>query len=576
MITTVRIVSPRVVNLNKKYLRKFLSTISNSQLAENVTYDKTSGIVTSPYGKIAIPNENLVEFVWKRMEEHMEHPVTTCAASGRSYTFGMMRLLINRFAQALLGHCGMKPGEVVGLLLPNIPEYVIASHGSMEAGLTVTFVNPLYTPDEVKRQFQNAGVKMIITIPLLLEVATNVGKQLPDYKTTVCIGGEDDLSKNVQGFQSLLEAGHESDLPGINPQEIALLPYSSGTTGLPKGVMLSHYNLVANLAQGEHPSLLGLEKLPNKQDVAMTVLPFFHIYGFNGILNVCLKEGIHLVTLPRFTPEDYIKALVKYRPQNLFVVPSLLLFLASNPAVTREHLSSIKNIMSGAAPATEGLIYKFKEKLGRDDVIVRQGYGMTESSPVSLLIPVDAPKSKIGTAGLLYPGTEAKVINVETEETLGPNNPGELLIRGPQVMSGYLNNEKATAETVDEDGWLHTGDIAYYDEDGYFFIVDRCKELIKVKGNQVSPTELENVILEIPGVLDVAVVGIPDALAGEVPRAFVVKKPNSHLKEQDVLEFVNSKVARYKKLAGGVKFLDTIPRNPSGKILRHELKIVPM
>ncbi|GJQ65039.1 hypothetical protein Trydic_g7193 [Trypoxylus dichotomus] len=444
----------------------------------------SSGVVTSSLGNVKVPNENLVEHVWKNHDKWGDTPAATCAVSGRSYSYSMMRLMINRCAKALIGHCSMKPREVVGLLLPNIPEYIAACHGAIEAGLVVTFVNPLYTPDEIKRQFENAGVKLIMTIPLLLEVAVTLGKSLPNYRTTVCIGGEDDISNNVHGFQSLLMADHQADLPGINPQETAILPYSSGTTGLPKGVMLSHRNLVSNLVQLKHPALLEERDLEEEQDTALTVLPFFHIYGFNGILNVCLKEGIHLVTIPKFTPEDYIKALVEHRPSYLFVVPSLLLFLASHPAVTKEHLQSVKDVTSGAASATEGVLQKFRQKIDRKDIIIRQGYGMTESAPVTLFMPLLTPPSKIGTVGILPPGTEAKIIDLTTGETLGDHKSGELCVRGPQVMNGYLNNEKATAETIDEQGWLHTGDVAYYDEDKYFYIVDRCKELIKVKGNQ--------------------------------------------------------------------------------------------
>ncbi|XP_050505999.1 uncharacterized protein LOC126884185 [Diabrotica virgifera virgifera] len=533
-----------------------------------------SGIVKSPLGDSEpVPNSNLVEYVFEKSDEWGDEIAATCAVSGRNYTFSMLRFLVNRFAQAALSHCAMKPREVVGLLLPNIPEFVIVCHGAMEAGLVVTFVNPLYTPDEIKRQFQNAGVKMIITVPLLLEVATTIAPSLTGYRTTVCIGGEDDISKNVNGLESLLRAGHESELPGINPRELALLPYSSGTTGLPKGVMLSHYNLVANLVQGDRDDLIARKTKAGGRHTVLSVLPFFHIFGFNGILNIVLRTGNHMITIPRFTPEDYAKALENYRPTFLFVVPSLLQFLASHPAITKDHLASVEGIQSGAAPLTEGLLQKFKAKIDNPNVMIKQGYGMTESSPVTFIMPKMTPPSKIGTIGVLYPSTEAKVVCLVSGKTLGTHESGELLVRGPQIMMGYLNNEAATAETVDKEGWLHTGDVVYYDEDGYFYIVDRCKELIKVKGNQVSPTELENLIMEIEGIADAAVVGVPDTLAGEVPRAYVVRLANASINEEDIQRWVNGKVSHYKKLVGGVKFVDIIPRNPSGKILRNELKL---
>lgn len=566
-----------VINDNhprRKYSVTKSSVLNCQSLTRSVrAFSDITGIVTSPFEDVKIPTANVVEHVWKRSDEWIDKPVATCAVSGRSYTYGMMRMLINRCAQALVSHCGLQQGDVVGLLLPNIPEYIIVCHGAMQAGLTVTFVNPLYTPDEVRRQFQNAGVKLTVTIPQLLEVATTVGPTLSDYKGTICVGGEHDPDNNVLGLQPLLMGGHTASLSGISPKELALLPYSSGTTGLPKGVMLSHWNLVANLAQGTIDALSD-EFSDNEQDRVLSVLPFFHIYGFNSIMNNAIYRGTHLITMPKFTPEDYIKALVQFKPTMLFVVPSLLLFLASHPAVKMEHLASVKAVTSGAAPATEGLMQKFREKLGRKEVNIRQGYGMTESSPVTLLMPRLTPRSKIGTVGVLLPNTEAKIVSLQTSEVMPTHKPGELWVRGPQVMVGYLNNEKATSETLDEEGWLHTGDVAYYDEDGYFYIVDRCKELIKVKGNQVSPTELENLLLELPGVADVAVVGVPDTLAGEVPRAFVVRREGAKLSEDDVASHVNPKVAHYKKLSGGVKFVQMIPRNPNGKILRNELKII--
>jgi len=308
------------------------------------------------------------------------------------------------------------------------------------------------------------------------------------------------------------------------------------------------------------------------QERVLSVLPFFHIYGFNGILNGVLSHGLHMITIPKFTPESYIECVIKYKPTFLFVVPSLLLFLASHPSVKPEHLSSIKEITCGAAPASKGLIDNFLQK-AQKDIRIRQGYGMTESAPVSLYTRVTLPENKMGSTGQLVKGTQARIVSLIDGKDMGPHKSGELLIRGPQVMAGYLKNDKATKETIDEEGWLHTGDVAYYDEDEYFFIVDRTKELIKVKGNQVSPTELENLIMELKEVGDVAVVGIPDVLSGEIPRAFVVKRPGMDITEKAILNHVEKNVVAYKKLAGGVKFLDLIPRNPSGKVLRNELKV---
>ncbi|KAK9876551.1 hypothetical protein WA026_013926 [Henosepilachna vigintioctopunctata] len=509
-------------------------------------------IVESPIEDIVVPNQNLVELVFDGMnEEILERPALTCGPTGRSYNYGMMRMLVTRFAEAALSHCRLKPGDTIGLLLPNIPEFVIVCHGAMEAGIYVTFLNPLYTPNEIKGQFQNADVKLIVTVPQLLDAAVGIGSGLSDYHGTICIGGDDDDSRNVFGLESLLRAGHEAELPEVKPENLAVLPFSSGTTGVPKGVMLSHYNLVANLFQVAHPDI-AFEASVDDPFVVFTVLPFFHIFGFNTILNSNLRMKMHLVTMPRFSPEDYIQALITYKPKMLFVVPSLMTFLTDN-----------SNSYS--------LAERFKRKFG-DQINVRQGYGMTETSPVTHLSHQVAPPTKHNTIGVPIPNTTARVVDLITGESLGPNKSGELQVKGPQVMMGYLKNEKATKETIDEDGWLHTGDIVYYDDDKYFYVIDRCKELIKVKGNQVSPTELEHILLEIPEVVDAAVVGVPDALADEVPKAFIVKKAGSEITVESISKYVNERVVHYKKLAGGIVFLESIPRNPSGKILRNELK----
>jgi 4-coumarate--CoA ligase len=377
----------------------------------------------------------------------------------------------------------------------------------------------------------------------------------------------------------------------MDTDQIAILPYSSGTTGLPKGVMLTHKNLVSNLVQGMHTSTNRfsspdsrklrrqfLDSVSNvsplvadKHSLVFTIPPFFHIYGLNAILTYNMCSGNGTLTFPRFTPEAFLECIIKYRPSVLTLVPSLLLFLINHPSVTRDHLSSIKHINVGAAPVSIEVLEKYKMKAQRS-VFIMQGYGMTETSPAIILAPLCTPPSKGGSTGHIYPNSEARVVSLTDGTNLGPNQMGELYLRGPQIMKGYLNNPEATKEILDDDGWLRTGDLVYYDDDQYFYIVDRTKELIKVKGNQVSPSELENVILELTDIADVAVSGIPDEMAGELPKAFIVLKENAKLTETDIVDYVKAKVAKYKQLKGGVTFLKAIPRNPSGKILRKDLK----
>ncbi|XP_046968053.1 probable 4-coumarate--CoA ligase 1 [Vanessa cardui] len=548
----------------------------NRNLATKTATVLEHNVLSSPWGEITHGKETLTEHVFKDIESWSDAPCVTCGATGRSYDYGMMRMMVERCACALAGHLKMAPGERIGLILPNLPEFVVLIHGAMRAGLVVTFANPLYTADEVRRQFSDCNVKAIATIEMFMPVAQEVSKSLKDYKGTIWVGGDDDPAQGIHGLRSLLTADYDADLPTLNCEDVCLIPYSSGTTGLPKGVMLTHKNLVSNLKQVQAPKMMKYEGEKGKGDVVLTVPPFFHIYGFNGILNYNLVLGYHIVSIPKFTPDDYIKCLVEYQPTTLFVVPSLLAFLATHPMVKKEHLQSVETIMVGAAPTTDSMLEKFllKCEKTKDQIKLLQGYGMTESSPVTLMTPYEYPYNKIGSVGQLVLSTQARVLSLTSGEALGPHQSGELLLRGPQIMKGYWNNEKATKETVDSEGWLHTGDVAYYDDDHYFYIVDRTKELIKVKGNQVSPTEIESVVMEMPEVADVAVVGIPDSLAGEVPKAFVVLKPGQKLTEKQVYDLVAQKLTRYKHLEGGVVFVDAIPRNVAGKIMRNELKVL--
>ncbi|XP_049768810.1 probable 4-coumarate--CoA ligase 1 [Schistocerca cancellata] len=530
-----------------------------------------SRVIQSPLGEVQVPELTVTQYLWQDYHRWPDKKAITCAETGHSLRYGEVREQCRRLAWALLSELGMQPGEALGIVLPNGPEFLVAVHGALEAGLVVTFANPAYTAEEVCRQFRDSGVRCLVTTFSRLVPLEEVRQQLgPRFRGTIVVDGG---APGAHNWTRLLSRASPVALPPPGkPRQLAVLPYSSGTTGLPKGVCLSHYNLVANLQMFNHPRLLFFQPTTDSyQEVVLSILPFYHIYGFNIILNLTVSLGIHNVTLPKFTPASFVKALEDYKPTMMFVVPSLLLFLATHPMVKPEHLSSLKMVMSGAAPAKESLIQKFLDKAGHD-IFVGQGFGMTESSPVVTVMPLDRPTSKYDSCGQLAPGTKARIVSLKDGTDQGPGETGELLVKGPQVMMGYFNNEKATRETIDSDGWLHTGDVAYYDEDGYFYIVDRTKELIKVKGNQVSPTELESIIMELPEVADVAVVGMPDEISGEVPKAFIVLKSEQKLTAEAVEEHVTPRVARYKRLAGGVEFISEIPRNPSGKVLRAQLR----
>jgi acyl-CoA synthetase (AMP-forming)/AMP-acid ligase II len=366
-------------------------------------------------------------------------------------------------------------------------------------------------------------------------------------------------AEGVRPFDLLLADDGSWPAVAVEPRaDVAMLPYSSGTTGLPKGVMLTHYNLIANCHQVEGFDLLA------EDDTIVFFLPFYHIYGLYVVLTYGLAHGATFVIMPRFDLEHYLQLLQDYRSVRAFVVPPVALALANHPVVDRYDLSSLRFILTAAAPAGPDLCEAIQTRLG---AIVKQAYGMTELSPVSHLIPERAPR--VGAGGLVVRNTEVKVIGIDTGRELGPHESGEIWTRGPQVMKGYLNRPDATAETITPDGWLKTGDIGYADEDGYFYIVDRLKELIKYRGYQVAPAELEAVLLSHPAIDDAAVIPSPDAEAGEVPKAFVVLRNDAD--PDEILAFVAERVAPYKKIRL-VEFIDQIPKSPSGKILRRVLR----
>ncbi|SVC82065.1 uncharacterized protein METZ01_LOCUS334919, partial [marine metagenome] len=334
-------------------------------------------------------------------------------------------------------------------------------------------------------------------------------------------------------------------------------PYSSGTTGLPKGVMLTHYNLVANVVQTDR-----VERLTEKE-VMIGILPFYHIYGMVCLMSGALRVGATIVTMPRFDLEQFLSLIEKHKVTMGYIVPPIVLALAKHPAVENYDLSTLKDVLSGAAPLPEPVARACAE---RNNLSVRQGYGLTETSPVTHFNPRDH-EIKLTSVGPAAPSTRYRVIDVSTGKDVSPGELGEIWIEGPQVMKGYLNNPDATQAMIDEDGWLHTGDIGHADEDGYLYVVDRVKELIKYKGMQVAPAELEAVVQSHPAVADAAVIPSPDIEAGEVPKAFVVVKPEMSVSANEIMSHVAERVAPHKKVRR-VEFINEIPKVPSGKILR--------
>lgn len=511
-------------------------------------------IIKGPFPQVSIPELPLTEFVFARAAEMGDKPALIEGPTGRIITYSELADAIKRVA-ASLSKMGFRQGDVFGILSPNVPEYAIIFHAVAMLGGVNTPINPLYTEPEVAHQLKDAGAKSLIAAPQFLDkgraAAATAGI------TNLFVFGE---AEGFVSFSSLLDSDGVVPRVKINPKEdLVALPYSSGTTGLPKGVMLTHHNLISNMRQME-----GLDYF-TEEDTLLCVLPLFHIYGLVVILNMGLYLGATIVMMPRFDLEQFLQTVSKYQVTLAHLVPPIVLALSKSPIVDEYDLSTLRAVFSGAAPLDENLTRACMQRL---NLRIRQGYGMTETSPVTHSSPANPDQVKHGSVGVAAPNTECKIIDLETGEALPHNKEGELCVRGPQIMKGYLNRPEATAATIDRDNWLHTGDIAYVDEDGHFFIVDRAKELIKYKGFQVPPAELEAVLLTHEAVADAAVIPCPDEEAGEVPKAFVVLRGTATAEE--LMDFVAQRVAPYKRIKF-VEFTDKIPKSASGKILRRML-----
>ncbi|MDH4277505.1 MAG: AMP-binding protein [Acidimicrobiia bacterium] len=513
-----------------------------------------SHIFRSPLPDQEIPEVPLTEYVLQHAESMAGEPAMIDGPSGRTYSFAQLSDHIHRLAGGLTA-AGFGAGSTVGIMAPNIPEYAIVFHAVAVAGGTVTTINPTYGVEEVAFQLNDAGAQLLVTIADFVDTAKAAAEGTS--VTRIAVIGDSD----AEGVTPLAELYGDAieQVPVDIHEQVVVLPYSSGTTGLPKGVMLTHYNLVANLAQSRPVLDYG------DNEMALAVLPFFHIYGMQVLMNGLLAEGVGVVTMPRFDMEQALGLIEKHKVTQFFAVPPIVLGLAKHPAVDNYDLTSLRKIFCGAAPLGAELGEEAAERIG---CAVVQGYGMTELSPISHATAGNNAKS--GSSGITVPNTECRLVD-ENGDDQGVGGRGELWVRGPQVMMGYLNNPEATAATIDDDGWLHTGDVAVIDADGHTYIVDRVKELIKYKGFQVPPAELEALVVTHPAVADVAVIGVPDDEAGELPRAYVVLKPGMEATAEDLQAFVAEHVATYKQIRQ-VVFTDDIPKSASGKILRRFLR----
>ncbi|MEO6880049.1 MAG: AMP-binding protein [Mycobacteriaceae bacterium] len=521
----------------------------------------------SPFPDVDVPEESLFDFLLGGVAADPERAAKVAlvdGSTGEQTTYGELVAGVEALAGALAA-AGFAKGDVAGLLSPNRPAFATVFHGILRSGGTATTVNVLATAHDIADQLTDARASWLFTVSGLLpqadEAAAAVGIAAERVVTLDAVPGRTSLAE-------LLAQDHPApDVVVDSATDVAVLPYSSGTTGKSKGVMLSHRNLVANVAQSA--SLVTLED----DDKVLAVLPFFHIYGMTVMMNAALWCGATIVTMPRFDLAEFLRVVSQEKVTYVYIAPPIAVALAKHPAVEGVDLSSVKVVFSGAAPLDEALGRAVATRLG---CTVRQGYGMSEMSPVSHSIPIDRDDIPLGTVGLTLPNMECKIVDPATGEevdypTEGTSAPGELWCKGPNIMLGYLKNPEATAATLDDEGYLHTGDVATVSGEGYVSIVDRVKELIKYKGYQVPPAELEALLLTHEKIADAACIGVTDADGEEVPKAFVVLQQGATMSEQDVMDFVAANVAPYKKVRV-VQFLDAIPKSSAGKILRKDLR----
>ncbi|KAL1563176.1 4-coumarate--CoA ligase-like 1 [Salvia divinorum] len=518
-------------------------------------------IFRSKFPAVEVPKDvTLPEFVLSGIEPYLDNVAVVDSITGKGYTYREVKRNIYRFSKALRS-LGLRKGRVVVVLLPNVAEYATLALGIMAAGGVFSGANPNGHASEIKSQVEAADAKLIVT-------DGSTYHKVKDLGVPVIIQGEDRIEGTIN-CEELLEATDKANTLFIQEKllqtDLCALPFSSGTTGLSKGVMLSHENLVANLCStlfSVGPELIG-------QVATLGLIPFFHIYGLTGICCATIKNKGKVVVMQRYELRLFLSALISHRVTFAPIVPPIMLGLVKNPVVDEFDLSklALRSVMTAAAPLAPEILNAFERKF--PGVQVQEAYGMTEHSCITLSHA--SVVAKRNSVGFILPNLEVKFVDPNTGRSLGKNAPGEICVRSKCVMKGYYKNEQETAITIDRDGWLHTGDIGYIDDDGDVFLVDRIKELIKFKGFQVAPAELEAILLTHPSVEDAAVVGLPDEEAGEIPAACVVIKTEATESEEDIIKYVSSNSATYKRVRI-VQFVSAIPKSPSGKILRRLIR----
>ncbi|XP_015113043.1 4-coumarate--CoA ligase-like 7 [Diachasma alloeum] len=555
---------------------------SKKKLSGKTTSDSVGSIIdeqnvfSSPFGDVEIPSGYLHQLIWRDIDTWWNKTAIVCAVSGRSYSYGELRKLSGRLATSLRQN-NLRPGDTLAVVLPNIPEFVIVVLGASEAGVKFTLINPAYTVHEMNLQLKNSEAAAVITTKeKYSEIVESIkGQNSIRLPPMVVPSGTEPVPSGAINFRDLVndrieefeKTGKHTGVDDKN--DTALMPYSSGTTGVPKGVELTHRNIIANLTQMKHLEYNFAEPaIGEHQEIVPLFLPLYHLYGLGVCLLPYLSLGAKIICMPQFTSNNLLDVLEKYRTTLLYVAPPVVQLIANNSRFTKKHFEAIKCVTSAAAPIGMELITKFRSKIGTN-LHFTQIYGLTETSPV-----ITRSKYSVwNSAGLIAVNTQVRIVGRDDDKfgkNVGVNETGEIVVDGPQVMKGYYKNTKATEDCMDGK-WLKTGDLGHIDDKGQLFVTGRLKELIKVKGFQVAPAELEDFIHGHEKIADVAVIGVPDEKLGEVPKAFIVPKPNVKISEEEIKKYVAERFSQHKHI-NQVQFIDAIPKSAAGKILRRELQ----
>ncbi|GAB0097773.1 luciferin 4-monooxygenase [Sergentomyia squamirostris] len=521
--------------------------------------------------------KSLGEFILERLSDSENLAEIINGVTGNKITRENMKKQSLHLASFMREKIGVKSGDIITILSENRPEFPAILFATYLCGAALNALSAFYTNDELGHALTIVRPQVVFVTEKAAKKIIQVLQKLNLNSRVIVLDVLDDgvqngviTDKNILKISDIMKSNSIS--PKINfkivdeniEKRVAFILLSSGTTGLPKCVQISQKNVLS----GFSGTLKIFQDFSKDRDIVLLITPWVHNFGLLSLMRLVVF-GCKMVYLPRFEDKLYLQTIEKFKISVCFVAPPLMVFFSKSPIVTKDNVTSLRKLYSGGAPLSREIIESVQKRIPNIEVIYN-GYGLTETT--TGVTNADSNINKPGSIGFLWRDIWGKVIDPKTGKSLPPNTPGELCVKGDQIMIGYMSNEKATRETIDPQGWLHTGDIAYYDENREYYIVGRFKEVIKYKGFQVAPVELESLLLGHPGVRDSAVIGLRDLVAGELPTAFVVRIPGGTVTEQELLDFVSDRVSNPKRLRGGVRFIQEIPKNNNGKIMRSVLK----